>query len=369
MSVTVVIPTYNRAKLVPEAIDSVLGQTLAPIQVLVIDDGSTDGTDKALLKYGASITYHRQSNRGVSVARNVGLSMATGTYVAFLDSDDLWHPYKLELQTALLDRLPDVHLLFTEFEIHARDGSRLSNGSRRWLPDGRTFADFYDRTITCGDLGKSFVAVSPEVSIHLGRVYRQMLHEHFGLTSTAMLRRGPSTNEIRFPENVSLYEDREFFARVAQQHTVAFLDFETTINRGHEGVERLTLEPRLVKARSYLGLVQRVWKADPTFVAGHADEVRRAESQALLAVAREAVLASDSGVARDALESWRGLGNGRNGRGTGDARLLQICAAIPGGSRLLRMILRFTTALDVLRGRQSTRYSVNPTDRQDRRRT
>lgn len=97
--VSVIIPTYNRREYVQEAIDSALAQTFTDYEIIVIDDGSTDGTSEALqARYGNRIHYEWQENQGESVARNRGIELARGEYIAFLDSDDLWHPEKLAKQ-------------------------------------------------------------------------------------------------------------------------------------------------------------------------------------------------------------------------------------------------------------------------------
>src|SRR5262249_14941569 len=112
-SVSVIIPTFNSAALVAEAVESALAQTAPPAQVLVIDDGSADDTAQRLLRFGDRVRYVRQENQGVSAARNHGIRMAAGEVVAFLDADDFWHPRKLELQLDALAARPDLGLLGT----------------------------------------------------------------------------------------------------------------------------------------------------------------------------------------------------------------------------------------------------------------
>jgi glycosyltransferase involved in cell wall biosynthesis len=103
--VSVVIPTYNSAKYLGAAIDSVLMQSFHNVEVLVIDDGSTDDTDLVMSKYGPPVRLIRQPNQGVAVARNRGIEESRGSYVAFLDADDTWLPHKLECQLAELAQL------------------------------------------------------------------------------------------------------------------------------------------------------------------------------------------------------------------------------------------------------------------------
>ena len=95
MDFSVVIPTFNRAPLLAAALESVFAQEFPAREVIVIDDGSTDGTLESLARFGARVTVLRQANRGPAAARNAGLAQARGEYVAFLDSDDLWFPWTL----------------------------------------------------------------------------------------------------------------------------------------------------------------------------------------------------------------------------------------------------------------------------------
>lgn len=103
--VSVIVPTYNRSTFLARAINSVLQQTVQDFEIIVIDDGSTDGTEEHLRRFEEieprlkrCLVYEKQKNRGANAARNAGIRLARGEYIAFLDSDDLWHPRKLELQ-------------------------------------------------------------------------------------------------------------------------------------------------------------------------------------------------------------------------------------------------------------------------------
>lgn len=104
---TVVIPTYNRARLLGECLASVFAQRLNDYEVVVVDDGSTDDTAAVLARYGGRIRVCRQQNRGPSAARNVGIQHAQGRYVAFLDSDDVWFPWTLEVYARAIDEAHD----------------------------------------------------------------------------------------------------------------------------------------------------------------------------------------------------------------------------------------------------------------------
>jgi glycosyltransferase involved in cell wall biosynthesis len=116
MRVSVIIPAYNAEAYIAEAVESVLGQTVPPHEVIVIDDGSTDGTRNVLRKFGERITVLNQTNSGQAVAVNKALATAQAKLIGFCDADDLWTPRKLELQLALLDHQSDVEAVFGKVE-------------------------------------------------------------------------------------------------------------------------------------------------------------------------------------------------------------------------------------------------------------
>lgn len=119
--VSVIIPTYNRASLLLEALTSVYCQTYRPIEVIVVDDGSTDNTEEIVHNFTSKqsredfqILYLHQDNKGPSTARNAGLKVASGKYIQFLDSDDLIHTHKIELHARALNQAPKIHCIFSD---------------------------------------------------------------------------------------------------------------------------------------------------------------------------------------------------------------------------------------------------------------
>ena len=116
IKISVVIPCYNGAAFLPETIESVLAQTYPPLEILVIDDGSTDDSATIAQAFGRPVSVHQQPNQGESVARNRGLEMARGDWVAFLDADDVWHPEKLATQVdAMNEGVICIHTNFIVF--------------------------------------------------------------------------------------------------------------------------------------------------------------------------------------------------------------------------------------------------------------
>jgi glycosyltransferase involved in cell wall biosynthesis len=114
-SVSVIIPVYNGAKFIAQTLDTVLGQTVRPSEVIIINDGSTDNTVSVIEKYGDAVTLLNTPNGGECAARNIGAAKARGNWLAFCDSDDLWLPTKLEKQLRLANEAPDIHFVITDY--------------------------------------------------------------------------------------------------------------------------------------------------------------------------------------------------------------------------------------------------------------
>jgi len=114
--ISCIVPAFNSERYLGEALDSILAQTYRPIEIIVVDDGSTDGTRDVAARYGDQVRYLWQPNAGPPQARNRGLTAATGDFVAFLDADDLWHPEKLERQMARFDARPELELCVTHLQ-------------------------------------------------------------------------------------------------------------------------------------------------------------------------------------------------------------------------------------------------------------
>lgn len=144
MQVSVIIPTYNRADTILRAVDSVLRQTHSNLEIIIIDDGSTDQTQQVLQPYAQQVTIIRQANQGPSAARNRGIEVSRGEIIAFLDSDDVWLPEKLEQQVRLFDEGPagmvccvcNASLRHGKFELGTsfdRAGLDFGNGFAYWF--------------------------------------------------------------------------------------------------------------------------------------------------------------------------------------------------------------------------------------------
>lgn len=151
-TVSVVIATYNRANFLAETIDSVLKQTFQDFELIVVDDGSTDDTAKVMATYGSRIRYFRQSNRGPSAARNLGVQNALAPWIAIQDSDDLSAPKHLELLYGYARNHPDCAMVFANGSYisgveHNRETIIPQKKSVRLAADGVQLADLFDKSI------------------------------------------------------------------------------------------------------------------------------------------------------------------------------------------------------------------------------
>ncbi len=138
LTISVVIPTYNRAHTLLRAIKSVVSQTLKPAEIIVVDDGSTDNTRELVAAHFPDVLYCYQDNLGVSAARNKGIKLASGEWIAFLDSDDEWLSEKLQVQKELWSRDSDCRLVHSD-EIWVRDGVRVNKPKRYQTRQGRIY--------------------------------------------------------------------------------------------------------------------------------------------------------------------------------------------------------------------------------------
>ena len=148
--VSVVIPTFNCERFIGRTVDSALRQTYRDFEIIVVDDGSTDGTQAVLEQYGDALHYIRQANQGASAARNAALNTTTGEYIAYLDADDLWEPQKLARQVAYLDANPSCGFVHTEVAVIDEEDrvlhARFNKETKRTVPQGLCLRDILQRS-------------------------------------------------------------------------------------------------------------------------------------------------------------------------------------------------------------------------------
>lgn len=199
IQVSVIIPTYNRAWCLQEAVDSVMAQTFRKFEVVIVDDGSNDDTHRILAACGKNLRFRRQTNQGVSAARNLGIRTAKGSLLAFLDSDDLWQPGKLARQVKFFDRHPNAMICQTE-ETWIRRGVRVNPKHRHKKPSGWIF-----------EASLALCLVSP---------------------SAVMMRRELFDTVGLFDEQLPACEDYDLWLRVSARYPIHLIDDPLVVKRG-----------------------------------------------------------------------------------------------------------------------------------------
>ncbi len=199
-TVSVIIHTFNNEKFIAETVESVLKQTYNDYEIIVVDDGSEDGTRNALLPYMQDIRYHYKENGGIASAKNAGISLCNAEFVAFLDHDDLWVPDKLKIQMEHFNNNPQVGLVYAKYTSF-RDGKEL-------------------RT-------------KPEKG-YSGWIFKELLSKSFIQTSTVMVKRECLDAVGPYDESFTLGDEYDMFLRVAKRFQCSFVDKELTRYRIHD---------------------------------------------------------------------------------------------------------------------------------------
>lgn len=210
--ISVIIPTYNAGEYLKEALDSVLAQTVAIREIIVIDDGSTDDTEKIIAPYieTKKIIYVRKAKGSPASARNVGLRLATGKFIAFLDADDFWHPAKSAKQIALFSD-PSVGLVYSR---------------RIFWPSGKRAGEI----------------------LYSGRVTEKLIENNFITTSGVMMLKSLSDQVGFFGEEKRFFtlEDYDFWLRASALSRFAYTDEGLVYYRQHPG-QSSTAQPALAR--------------------------------------------------------------------------------------------------------------------------
>ncbi len=204
--ISIIIPTYNRASFLAEAIRSVLDQDYfrshlkeSCYEFWVIDDGSTDGTEKVVHSFGERVKYFYQQHQGVSAARNQGLRLSSGDFIAFLDSDDLWMANKIKVQMSFMEAYPKAMVCFTE-EVWIRNGV--------------------------------FVNPKKKHQKHTGWIFDRVLPICLLSLSSAFFRRGVFEVVGCFDESIPACEDYDLSIRLAHRFPIHLIDSPLIVKRG-----------------------------------------------------------------------------------------------------------------------------------------
>ena len=252
---SVVIPTYNRARFVPEAVQSVLDQTLSRVEVIVVDDGSSDNTGEVLRDFGDRISYIQQENRGMAAARNRGIAEARGEFIGLLDSDDVWQPPLLERVKQVFDEHPQAGAVFlAEREIDC------SGNIRPRVHSKRTPGKFFTPE---GMIGR-------DTGVGSGRppVVRRSIFDLHGL----------------YDESLCGAWDCELWIRYCFDVPMALLEEPLVLRRVHDDNYS---SDQIKDSRAWLAILERVAERHPEFPAEHPRTFRRTLGKNHLRLGRE----------------------------------------------------------------------------------
>lgn len=224
-TVSVVIPTYNRSALLEATVRSVLAQSFAAAEIVVVDDGSTDDTEAVCSRLPAPVRYVRQGNTGLPGARNRGIRESRGDWIALCDSDDLWHPRKLEIQMAALRAVPDAGWCLTGCELIDPDGRPVPShisGLEHVFPVLRRKRARPEEHLAEFLRPREFEAGSRHVVFH-GDAFELLFQGNVALPSSALVSRRLLERTGPFDPTFLAAEDTEFFHRVSAVSPVAYL--------------------------------------------------------------------------------------------------------------------------------------------------
>ena len=223
MNISVVIPSYNRKDFLKRSIDSAINQTKKPLEIIVVDDGSTDGTETMIKSDYDFVKFIKQKNKGVSAARNIGIKVSIGEWICFLDSDDEWKKDKLEKQINAMKSNPG-YKFFHSNEIWIKNGLRINQKKKHKKYGG----DIFDKCLDMCRISPSSVMINKTVFDEVGN----------------------------FNEGLVVCEDYELWLRICDKYKVFFIDEPLIIKYGgHQGqlsYSIKSIENHRIKALEYL---------------------------------------------------------------------------------------------------------------------
>jgi len=239
-SVTAVVVVYNGEKYLKDCLQSIVDQDYQPLEILVIDDGSTDSTPSIIKSFGRKIIYFRQDNAGIAIARNKGIELAIGEYIAFLDADDIWCPGKITAQMQIIDTYPQYAVVFGGFD--RIDGSF----------EYKAFNDLCLQTI------------KPEIDEHWsGWLYPRMLLDSWVHIITAVFPKKIVSEIGGFDPDKKVGEDYDFWIRVSKKYQMAKISCTLALYRDNPGSVTTKFNPRNYGAEIVQNYIREYGVSDP----------------------------------------------------------------------------------------------------------
>ncbi len=260
--VSVIIPTFNRAYCIRQTIDSVLSQTYPYIEVIIIDDGSTDFTDKVISQYyclDRRVRYFYQNNKGVSASRNAGITLSRGRFIAFLDSDDLWEPWKLELQTSAIYFAPEAGMVWTDMDAIDSDGNIIYRNYLKKMYRAYSYFsydDLFNKSFPIETFTSKNILCNKNAKLYIGAIFSNMIMGNLVHTSTTLIERSRLNKVGLFNENLKISgEDYDFHLRTCKEGPVAFINLSSTKYKIGEPDQLTRPSYRVHIARNFLNTI------------------------------------------------------------------------------------------------------------------
>lgn len=225
--VTVIIPTYNRKEYLETAIRSVVDQSYENIEIIVIDDGSTDNYAQPICATYSNCTYFYKENGGLSSARNYGINLSEGEYIAFLDDDDFWESSKIEKQVKILFENPSVDCVHSSVAVVNEMGELT---------------------------GDYFGAAQNKIDKRSGYVFWNALGCWVVKSPTPLIRKKVFQSDLLFDETIKVGEDIDFYQRMFYRHKLHYINEPLAFYRKHNNTERLSLQ-----LNKYIGIENKMF--------------------------------------------------------------------------------------------------------------
>lgn len=300
--VTVVMTAYENLEFLNAAIESVLDQDLGPVELILVDDGSSGDIPGLIEPCGDKVIYIRQDNHGLGVARDAGVKAATSEFIAFCDSDDLQLGHRLSVHAALLEQFPEAASVFSDLLTY-KDGEVTAESTlreRQLGVDERTFdrsvAQAFGPPTSCKDLGIEAPEYLADRPVYSGRVPQLIASRHIAWGGASMFRRSKLLEFGGHDPDLRYMEDWQLVSRISKTNDLVFWDAPVLKYRQHAG--QLTQQCNDVAARSYRDIVVEVWKDDHNLAGGYRRIHRAMVTRAYLHNIHYELEAQDFGRAR-----------------------------------------------------------------------
>jgi GT2 family glycosyltransferase len=316
-AISVILPTFNREGTLNAAVSSARAQRFRDFELIVVDDGSTDGTRALVADAMATderVRYHHQANGGVSSARNAGIRLAAGPFVAFLDSDDAWQPWHLDVALASLARYPEAGFVWTDMDTVDAAGAVIARGQlAATLSAFRLFTkdQLFHTSVSLAELGVDIPPAYLGRRLYLGDAFSPMVMGNLVLPSSVLMRRQVLDQVGGFDEGLTTGEDYEFFLRACRAGPVAFADLSDVLY-GIGTSDRLSGPAMsLPIARAYLQVLEQTIARDGDRITLPPSMLRDARAYAYRWVGESELRAGSSREARSHLAKSLQLGGRR----------------------------------------------------------